>query len=140
MRPVIGAVNGLGRSTLALTLLFALNAPAFGAPADGDRPRPRRRPPAARPADAVGLRPALSAPPPITPLPPPAQPGGGFVARSFTAGGLSAGGLRSTLPVLGDPGAQCRAACTRGRITCDAEDGGPDCAPRWAMCISRCNR
>ena len=127
---------------LTLIVLLALAGPAFGAPADGDKPKPRRKPPVAKPADDVGLRLALGAPPPatITALPALTQPGVGFSARDVASGGLAAGGLRSTLPALGDLGAQCRVACSNRRITCDAQDATPDCAPRWAMCIARCNR
>ncbi len=125
-----------------LLILLTLAGPALGAPADGDKPKPRRKPPAARTAEDVGLRPALGAAAPavISALPPPTQPGGGFMARDVASGGLAAGGLRSTLPVLGDQAAQCRTACAQHRITCDTQDATPDCAPRWAMCLARCNR
>ncbi len=116
---------------LLMTLLIALAHPVFGAPVEGDKPRPRRSPPVARPAEAVGLRPTLGVLPPavIAVLPAPSQPGGAFTTA----------GLRSSLPALGDQGAQCRAACANRRFTCTAEDVAPDCAPRWAMCIARCS-
>lgn len=137
-----GAMRPPTLRPVMLILLLALAGPAFGAPADGDKPKPRRKPPAAKPAEDVGLRPVLGALPPavIAALPPPAQPGGGFMSRDMASGGLAAGGLRSSLPALGDQGGQCRAACSNRRITCDAQDATPDCAPRWAICIARCNR
>ena len=132
----------LGPLAPTLLLVLALAGPALCAPADGDKPRPRRLPPSAKPAEKAGLRSMLGAPPPpaIVALPPVTQPGGGFMSHDMASGGLAAGGLRSTLPVLGDQGAQCRAACSQHRITCDAQDATPDCAPRWAMCLARCNR
>ncbi len=127
---------------LLLILLLALAGPAAGAPADGDKPRPRRKPPAAKPLEGDALRPSRSAAPPptIAPLSPPIQPGGGFVSRDISAGGLASGGLRSTLPVIGDRGAQCRTDCVRRRIACESQDAAPECASQWAMCVARCNR
>jgi hypothetical protein len=135
-----------------LTMLLALTSPAFGAPADGDKPQPRRKPPEVKPAEVkpaenAGLRGTLSAQRPmsIAGLPAPGQPGESFgvsdlIAGGLNAGGLTAGGLRSGLPNLGDQAAQCRAACSNSRFTCDDQDAAPDCAPKWAMCIARCDR
>ena len=103
---------------LLLTMLLALTSPAFGAPADGDKPQPRRKPPEVKPAEVkpaenAGLRGTLSA------------------QRPMSIAGL---------PNLGDQAAQCRAACSNSRFTCDDQDAAPDCAPKWAMCIARCDR
>ena len=108
---------------------------------EGAKPKPRRVITAVKPAETVRLRPSISlAPPPTVSLPPPGQPGGAFGSGALASNGLSSGGLRSGLPVIGDPAAQCRTSCTRARITCDAEDGSPECAPRWAQCVASCSR
>jgi hypothetical protein len=112
-------------------------APAWAA-ADG-KPQARMKIIRARPLADLDLRPTVNLRQPSAPsLPPPGQPGAGFTSAGFASGSLAQNGLRSGLPVLGDPSAQCRTACTQSRITCDAQDAAPECSPRWATCIAGC--
>jgi hypothetical protein len=126
--------------SLTLALALALAVPAFGAPADGVKPKPRRTPPAAKPAASLALRPAVGPPPPLAPLPPPMQSGAAFASGAIAQGGLASHGLRSMLAPVGDARPQCRAKCSEKRIDCDAQEGTPDCAPRWSDCIAACSR
>ncbi len=107
--------------------------------AGDEKPKAKMKVVRAMPAVDLGLRPAVTVPPPSAySLPPLGQPGAAFNSSGFVSGGLAQNGLRSSLPVMGDPGAQCRTVCTQSRIACDAQDAAPECSSRWAMCIAGC--
>ena len=128
------------RAALIGGAILLTAAPAFPAALDGAPPKPRRVI-ASKPAADLGLRPAFTfASPPDLSLKPAAQPGAVFLSKGIGAGGLASAGLRSTLPRLADDAGQCRAACSTRRITCDAEDAAPECAPKWALCVTGCSR
>lgn len=125
---------------LILLLALGLATPAL---AQDDRPRAKRRPiPAARVEDAPPPPRGSLIPtgPSAQGLPPPMQTGIGFQSSSLGSGGLAPGGLRPGLMPMGDKAALCRSACTQSRLTCDAQDASPECAPRWGQCIAACNR
>ncbi len=124
---------------LSLAALIAAGPALAAGKEDAPRPRPITPPPAARPAQSAAPRAPLGlASRPVLGLPPPLAGGAALSAGDLASSGLASGGLRSNLPTVGDAAGQCRTTCTHVRLTCDAQDSGPDCAPRWATCVAGC--
>ncbi len=129
------------RAFMGGLLLALASAPLCAHAQDETKPK---RPPTPRPlVQAVVVPTAKPAPNPGTTylaLPALLSPGASFTGSGFGSGRLASGGLRSNLPVIGDPAPICRATCAKTRYVCLSTADATDCDPRWTQCVADCAR